>query len=199
MTLYLNGSPRLQKSNSNSFLKDIGATSIKYIYKNSFNNILKNIDNIDTIVFSFPLYVDSPPSKVIELMEYIENNKIDLTNKNIYTIINCGFLESEHNKTASVIMENFSSNNKAIYKGSFIIGAGEIIGKRNNNFLFRLISIPYAFKIKKFNKCISKKKAVKLNTSLQGISKHLYMFVVNNSFKSTMKKNNCIYELVNKK
>lgn len=192
MILYLNGSPRLKKANSNSFLKDINATNIEYLYKDNFDDILKDINNTHTIVFSFPLYADSPPSRVIEFMEYIESNKIDISDRNIYTIINCGFLESKHNNTASLIMENFSSNNKAIYKGTFNIGAGEIIGKRNNNFLFRLISIPYKFKIKKFSRYIFNKKVINISTTLQGFTKHLYMFIVNKSFKNTMKKNNCI-------
>lgn len=192
MILYLNGSPRLSKSNSNTFLNDIAANNIHYLYNEAIEDIFKDITDIDTIVLSFPLYADSPPSKVIELMEYIENNEIDITNKNIYSIINCGFLESKQNNVAKEIINNFCINNSAKYKGSFLIGAGEIIGKRNRNFLFKLISIFYSFKINKFSKCIKDSKVINISTSLHPMNKYLYMLLVNKSFKNTMKRNSCI-------
>ena len=76
MILYINGSPRVSKSNSNTFLKDIDAINIKYLYKDSFKVISKNINNVNTLIFCFPLYVDGPPYKVIEFMEYIKEYNI---------------------------------------------------------------------------------------------------------------------------
>ena len=117
MILYINGSPKLENSNSNYFLNKIkNNEKINYIYRDKFDNILKKINKVDTIILSFPLYVDSPPSKVIEFMEYIIDNNIDISNKKIYTIINCGFWEAKHNRTASLIIENFANNRKAKYK-----------------------------------------------------------------------------------
>ncbi len=189
MILYLNGSPRIKKSNSDTFLNDISANNINYLYKDSFRSVLKHINNTDTIVFSFPLYVDSPPSKVIEFMEYIKDNGINIKNKNFYIIVNCGFLESKHNKIACEIIKNFCLNNSAIYKGCFKIGAGEIIGKRENNFLFRIISLSYYFKIKKFKKSIDNKKEVDLSTSIHPMTKLLYILIVNMNFKKKINNN----------
>lgn len=189
MILYINGSPRVSKSNSNTFLKDIDAINIKYLYKDSFKVISKNINNVNTLIFCFPLYVDGPPYKVIEFMEYIKEYNIDIKNKNIYIIVNCGFLESKHNITACKIIENFCINCGALYKGCFKIGAGEIIGKRDKRFLFKLISLSYYFKIRRFKKCINNKKEVDFSTSIHPMTKRLYIFIVNMSFKNQISKN----------
>lgn len=192
MKLYINGSPKLINSNSNFFLNKIkNKEKIKYLYSDKFENILKNIENIQTIIFSFPLYVDGPPSRVISFMEYIRDNKIDISNKNIYSIINCGFWESKHNRSADMIIECFAKNTKANYKGSLLIGAGEIIGKCNKVWLYKLISIPFLFKIKRFKKSINNNDNIKLETTIRPMWKRLYVFMANINWKRQMIKNNC--------
>lgn len=192
MKLYINGSPKLENSNSNYFLSKIkNKEKIKYVYRDKFSDILKDIKNVDTIILSFPLYVDGPTSKIIELMEYIQNNNIDIGNKKIYTIINCGFWEAKHNKTASLIIENFANKNKAKYMGSFNIGAGEIIGKREKNWLYKLISIPFLIKIKKFKESINEGNEILLETTIRPMTKRLYVLLANINWKRQMIKNNC--------
>lgn len=192
MRLYINGSPRLEGSNSNFFLNKIkDKEKIKYLYRDNFDNILKNINDIDTIILSFPLYVDVPPSGVIEFMEYIDNNNIDISNKNIYTIINCGFWEAKHNKTADLIMENFANKHMANYKGSFLIGAGEIIGKCNKVWLYKLVSISFLFKIKRFKSYINNNDGIKLETTIRPMWQRLYVFMANINWKRQMIRNNC--------
>ncbi len=192
MILYINGSPKLKNSNSDFFLNKINKkTKIFYVYKDKFNKILKDIKNTDTIVFSFPLYVDAPTNKIIELLEYIQDNKIDIKNKMIYTIINCGFWEAKHNKTASLIMEEFAINNKAKYMGTFNIGAGEIIGKCGKKKIYKIISIPFLFKIRRFKRCIFNKKKINLETTIRPMTKRLYIYLANCSWKSKMIKNSC--------
>lgn len=192
MRLYINGSPRLEGSNSNFFLNKIkDKEKIKYLYRDNFDNILKNINDIDTIILSFPLYVDGPPSGVIEFMEYIDNNNIDISNKNIYTIINCGFWEAKHNKTADLIIENFANKHIANYKGSFLIGAGEIIGKCNKVWLYKLVSISFLFKIKRFKSYINNNDGIKLETTIRPMWKRLYVFMANINWKRQMIRNNC--------
>ena len=192
MILYINGSPKLKNSNSDFFLNKINKKAkIFYVYKDKFNKILKDIMDADTIVFSFPLYVDAPTNKIIELFEYIQDNKIDIKNKMIYTIINCGFWEAKHNKTASLIMEEFAINNKAKYMGTFNIGAGEIIGKCGKKKIYKIISIPFLFKIRKFKRCIFNSKKVNLKTTIRPMTKRLYIYLANCSWKSKMIKNGC--------
>lgn len=192
MKLYINGSPRVSNSNSNYFLIKLAPNDkIKFLYKDKFSKILKSIKKVDTIILSFPLYVDSPPNKVIELFEYIENNNINVKNKKIYTIINCGFWEARQNRTASLIIENFAINNGAKYMGSFNIGAGEIIGKCNSKKIYRLVSIPFFLKIKKFKKGISDGKKITLETTIRPMTKKLYIYLANRSWKKQMIKNGC--------
>lgn len=192
MRLYINGSPKLSHSNSEYFINKIKNNGyIKYLYKDNFNNILKNIQRIDTIIFSFPLYVDGPPSKVIEFMEYIEDNNICLKNKNIYVICNCGFLESKQNDIAIDIIKNFCKTNDAIFKGSFKIGAGEIIGKCDKKKIYKIISIPFIIKLKKFKKSINNSTNINLNTTITPMFKTLYVIIANISWKQKMKINNC--------
>lgn len=73
MIIYVNGSPKLKKSNSEYFLKRISDNNeINYLYKDSFNQIIDNVVKCNTIVFSFPLYVDSPTSMVIKFMNILK-------------------------------------------------------------------------------------------------------------------------------
>lgn len=193
MKLFINGSPKLDKSNSFYFLSMINDNSkIRFLYKDDFDDILRDINKISTIIFSFPLYVDGPPNKVIEFMEYINDNKIDIKDKKIYCIINCGFFEAKQNEVAALIIKNFAINNKAKYMGSFNIGAGEIVGKRNRKILYKIISIPFYFKIKKFKNSINKELKVNLNTTIRPMSKKLYVFLANISWRKKMRENKII-------
>lgn len=192
MKLYINGSPRLENSNSNYFLNRIKDNEkIKFIYRDKFSDILKNITEVDTIILCFPLYVDGPPCKVIEFMEYINDNNIDISNIKIYTIINSGFWEAKHNRTASLIVENFANSNEAKYMGTFNIGAGEIVGKRDKVKLYKLVSIPFLFKIRKFKNSINDGSKIKLETTIRPMSKRLYVFMANINWKRQMVRNGC--------
>ena len=58
MKLFINGSPKLDKSNSFYFLSMINDNNkVKYLYKDNFDDILKDINKVDSIIFSFPLYI----------------------------------------------------------------------------------------------------------------------------------------------
>ena len=192
MKLYINGSPKLTNGNFDYFLNKLSPKDkIKFVYKDKFSEILKSIKKIDTIILAFPLYVDGPPNKVIELFEYIKNNKINIKNKKIYTIINCGFWEAKQNRTASLIVEDFAINNGAKYMGSFNIGAGEIIGKCDKKKIYRLASLPFLIKIRKFKARINKGKKVTLETTIRPMTKGLYVYLANCSWKKQMIKNDC--------
>ncbi len=192
MKLYINGSPKLTNSNSNYFLNKLShKDKIKFVYKDRFSEILKNIKKDDTIILAFPLYVDGPPNKIIELFEYIKNNKINIKNKKIYTIINCGFWEAKQNRVAALIVQNFANNNGARYMGSFNIGAGEVIGKCDKKKIYRLVSIPFLIKIRKFKVRINKSKKVALETTIRPMTKRLYVYLANCSWKKKMINNGC--------
>lgn len=188
MILYINASPKLDKSNSEYFIRKIdNKASVKYLYKEKFEKL--EFDKYDTILFSFPLYVDAPPNKVLQLFEYIDENLIDLTNKNIYVISNCGFLEAEQNDTAIEIMRNFAKKNKAKFMGSFKIGAGEIVGRCDSVKLYKFVNFSFLKKIKKFKKFIFNKQYIELETTIHPMTRKLYIKLANISWRRKCKKN----------
>ena len=58
--------------------------------------------------------------------------------------------------------------------GSFNIGAGEIVGKCEKFWLYKLISIPFLIKIKKFKECIDNGNEIILETTIRPMTKRLY-------------------------
>lgn len=139
MTLLINCSLR-SPSNSLSILEYLGeqiddSVIVNITKKNQVDNY---ITTADKIVFSFPLYVDSPCGSLLELLE--DYNNYYLAGKTIYAISNCGFLESHHNQIALDIIENWCLENNIKYGGGLLIGSGEIIGKYNKSFVNKLLS-----------------------------------------------------------
>ncbi len=187
--IFICGSPRLTISNSLTFLEDLkDKENIYYLYKDSFDEIVNSIKKCDTIILSFPLYVDSPPSGTLKFFEYIKDNDIDISGKNLYTIINCGFLEAKQNNTAREIVKLFCFNNNINYMGCFKIGAGVIIGGNKQNYIYRLVSVPYCFKIRKFKKAINGNKKIEIATSIHPMTKFMYILLANINWKSKRKK-----------
>ena len=141
MYILINGSQKNHKSNSRYFLDyiskyldDYTIYDLKYDF---FDNIIDSIINTDTIVLAFPLYVDSPNSLTLKLLNYIYDNNIDLSNKSLYVIINCGFREGIHNITALNIIKNWATKVNIKYSGSILVGAGEIVGKEEYSYITR--------------------------------------------------------------
>lgn len=188
MILYINGSPKLSKGNSEYFIKKIDSSAeIKYLYKDKFDSL--NLKDADTIILSFPLYVDAPSNKVIELFEYIDNKNISLKDKNIYAISNCGFWEAEQNDTAIEIIRNFSKQHNAKFMGSFKIGAGEIVGRCDSIKIYKLMNFSFFKKIKKFRKYIFNNQYIELETTIHPMTRRLYIFLANLSWKRKCRRN----------
>ncbi|OAA93984.1 hypothetical protein [Clostridium coskatii] len=141
---FVNGSPRESGSTSAYFIGEIQKlikdndieTQCIYTIKDlksgkiaqSFEKIIKS----DSVIFVFPLYVDSIPSNFLDFLwkleNYIKENKID-KNKlpDLYGVINCGFVEGIQNKNAVNIIYNFSKKTGFNFKFAIGIGGGEFI------------------------------------------------------------------------
>ena len=104
MYTLISGSPKMSKSNSLHFLnivkEKLNKSNIFELKYHRYKDIIDSINTSNVIVFSFPLYVDSPPSLTLEFLDYIIDNNIKMNNKLVYIIINCGFREGEQNITA---------------------------------------------------------------------------------------------------
>ncbi|MBQ9072832.1 MAG: flavodoxin family protein [Bacilli bacterium] len=191
MYTLINGSPKPKGSNSLYFLKNISSKLNKYkIYelkKNKYEEILKSINESDTIIFSFPLYVDSPTSIVLSFLDYIIDRKIKLDDKLIYIVINCGFREGKQNITAINIMKRWCEKVNAIYNGSIMIGAGEIIGKEK----YKFISRKALKKLRYFTNAIKlKEKSADVIVTMDLLNNKLYCYMANLSWNKKGKLNN---------
>ena len=138
--MMIDGSPKVSKSNSEYFLnilsdfiesKDI--VKYKLSKKVDYEDIIKEINTIDTLVFEFPLYVDSLPSHVLEFLIMLEENfKDNLKGVNVYVIANCGFYEGKQNKIALNIMKCWCKKMNIKWAQGIGIGAGEMMGGLRN-------------------------------------------------------------------
>lgn len=73
-------------------------------------------------VLAFPLYVDGVPSHLISCMQQIE--KMQMRDKTVYAVINCGFYEGEQSVNALNIMENWADRCGYTFGGALGIGGG---------------------------------------------------------------------------
>lgn len=138
--MMIDGSPKVSKSNSEYFLnilsdfiesKDI--VKYKLSKKVDYEDIIKEINTIDTLVFAFPLYVDSLPSHVLEFLIMLEENfKDNLKGVNVYVIANFGFYEGKQNKIALNIMKCWCKKMNIKWAQGIGIGAGEMMGGLRN-------------------------------------------------------------------
>lgn len=191
MYTLISGSPKINNSNSLYFLKKIGkALNIDSIYelkKDKYEDILESINRSDALVFGFPLYIDSPTSITLSFLDCIIDKKIKLRNKLIYIIINCGFREGEHNITGVNIMKRWCEKVGAIYNGSIMLGAGEIIGKEK----YKFISRKALKKLNKFTNIIKlKQKSSDIITTIDFINNKMYCYMANISWNKKGKKYN---------
>lgn len=178
MISIIDGSPK-KTSNSSYFLslltKNLKDDYIVHkLYHEKLDDIINNIKKADTLVIAFPLYVDAPPSKLLELMEKYPNDK------NLYIICNCGFLEVKHNDIAVKIIETWSHHHLL---GTFKIGAGEVLG--NNHLLGKILSPFFRYKMFRFSHAINKHQSISFSSSLL-LTKKMYMFFANKSFKKRL-------------
>lgn len=138
--MMIDGSPKVSKSNSEYFLnilsdfiesKDI--VKYKLSKKVDYEDIIKEINTIDTLVFAFPLYVDSLPSHVLEFLIMLEENfKDNLKGVNVYVIANCGFYEGKQNKIVLNIMKCWCKKMNIKWAQGIGIGDGEMMGGLRN-------------------------------------------------------------------
>lgn len=190
MYTLINGSPKIVNSNSENFLNKVSEKiknfNLFYLKKDNYENILDSIYKSDTIVLAFPLYADSPTSITLEFLDYLYDNNINLNKKNCYIIINCGFREGIHNITALNIIKRFLKKVNGIYKGSILIGAGEVVGKDK----FKFCSKKALSNLDDFIKHINnKEKCKEIITTMDYLNNKWFIKIANHNWRKTARKN----------
>ena len=195
MYTLINGSPKPINSNSSYFLKYISSKLNEYqmfeLKKEKYVDIINNLKISNTLILAFPHYVDSPTSITLKFLDYIIDNKIDLNNKSIYVIINCGFREGTQNITALNIIKSWCRKVNAMYSGSILIGAGEVVGKKN----YKFISRKAINNLKKFTKnIINQRKGNEIITTMDLFNNKMYCYIANLSWRKKCHINNLTKE-----
>lgn len=86
---------------------------------------LQMLVDAETLVFSFPLYVDGIPSHLLRFLREVEARCKDRSlHKSVYTLINCGFYEGEQTENAMKILENWCTRCGFAFCGGLGVGAG---------------------------------------------------------------------------
>lgn len=190
MYTIMNGSPKVINSNSSYFVnmitKKLDEYNVFELKDGNYNNIIDSIGKSKTIILAFPLYVDSPTSITLSFLDYIIDNKVSLKDKSIYTIINCGFREGEQNVTALNIIKRWCEKVKATYKGSILIGAGEIVGKKK----YKFISNKVLKDLKEFSNIIKENKTKEIVTTMNLLNDKIYCMLANLSWNKKGRINN---------
>lgn len=130
----INGSPRGKKSNSEILIKYLCSLLKEhqinkyYLFSSKIHSEIKSeIHNADVLIFSFPLYIDSIPSSLLDILLKFEEEKIINSKTKIYCIVNNGFFEGKQNQLAILQMKNWCQKTGAEWGQGIGIGAGEIL------------------------------------------------------------------------
>ena len=130
----INGSPRGKKSNSEILIKYLCSLLKEhqinkyYLFSSKIHSEIKSeIHNADVLIFSFPLYIDSIPSSLLDILLKFEEEKIVNSKTKIYCIANNGFFEGKQNQLAILQMKNWCQKTGAEWGQGIGIGAGEIL------------------------------------------------------------------------
>ncbi len=131
--ILLNGSMRNINGNSaklartlSSRLKAVSEIIDLKPYLNDLDGLINILDEARTIVLCVPLYVDGLPSRVIKLMERMEQSNTGP--KRIYLLANMGLYESSQLDNLFGAVKRWCSKADYKYCGGLGISAGELMG-----------------------------------------------------------------------
>ena len=111
----INGSPKPKGSTSAAILKDLkmllpsdATIDMYYFNKDTLSKeTITQLNQYDSLVFAFPLYIDGLPSHLLACLVAIEQEGLSNKGLHIYGIANCGFHEGEQNTLAITILHNW--------------------------------------------------------------------------------------------
>ncbi|MBN2125516.1 MAG: hypothetical protein JW821_14555 [Deltaproteobacteria bacterium] len=95
--------------------------------------LIDAVSRAGTLILAAPLYVDSLPSRVIRGMEILEEHRVRTGTpwgRQMTAIVNCGFPEALHTRTALDICRCFARKAGFEWLGGLGLGGGEAIAGR---------------------------------------------------------------------
>ena len=144
--LLLIGSPKTSKSTSNSLgeylfkLLDSQSIQTEKIYLHTtvhssekMKELMNSVDKVDLVTLAFPLYVDSLPAPVIDVLEQIaihRQSQQQPRNTLFTAISNCGFPEATQIANALAVCEIFAEKAKFQWIGGLALGGGHGLGDK---------------------------------------------------------------------
>lgn len=143
---------------------------------------LKQVLECDTIVFSYPLYVDGLPGEFLKFLSFLEDK--GLSNKNIYAICNLGYYESNQADVSLEILKNFTLKTNNKFMGAISIGCGPIGYKK-----YPLINNNIKKNLKKFGKIVKDKEFCDTIYTKCLLPRFMYIRLGNYSWNKQIKKN----------
>lgn len=135
--LLLNGSPRRENSLSlANHLADLLSQkgiqcSTAHTFRDSIDTLRSAMSEADLVVLSFPLYVDSLPGSLTEVLEQVAGQFTAENGQALAAIVNCGFPESGQAEVALGIVERFAAKTGFRWLGGLAMGAGSAMAGRS--------------------------------------------------------------------
>lgn len=127
---WLLGDFLLKSLSSNGFETNAFQLNFLINSKRWSEELISAINYYDILIFSSPVYTNSLPSFVIQVMEEIKENKKNITgNKKIFVISNCGFPEIEQNMSSINTYRQFAKEMDFTWLGAFGFSMGSLLSR----------------------------------------------------------------------
>ncbi len=127
----INGSPKPGGSTSELLIKyllqEMGECDAQVFRCSMQKAALAKIASSDVLVLVFPLYVDSIPAQLLQLLIILEELKDLNHSMMVYCIVNNGFFEGTQNYIAIQQMKNWCASANLNWGQGIGIGAGEML------------------------------------------------------------------------
>jgi len=142
--MIINGSPKKKGSASAFFAKVLRCmliphkvTTISLGISRDYREIFDNLQNVDAVVISVPLYVDSIPAHFIHFLKEMEQYcKDNICKFMLYVISNAGFVGGHHNQAHLEQYQCWCERTGITWGGGLGIGGGVML-----NVLYKIMFI----------------------------------------------------------
>lgn len=140
--LLIVGSPKMERSTSNSIIEYLGTQLVEYGMNiermfthrvddaSSLESLVSSVDSSDLVFLSAPLYVDSLPAPVIRVLQSITSHRTqcpESTKPLFGVVINSGFPEAHQSDCAIEICHLFAKRANLRWAGGIAFGGGGAI------------------------------------------------------------------------